>query len=115
MFKNTLHRIHDTLHSADRHPIAVELKARQHIAFSLLDPQVQIVKRSPTAQIVTGTIVTAAIVTGNWGTAAVVAGCWFGSRPLTHVTAAGVAGVGMLDSEIVAAIAQLQALAAEPA
>jgi hypothetical protein len=55
------------------------------------------------------------LLTGNITSAAILTGCWFGSRPLTHVAAAGVAGVGMLDNEIMAAIEWLQALAAEPA
>ena len=97
------------------HPAAAELKTRQQVAFSVLNPQIQIVKRSPTAQIVVGTIVTAAIVTGNWGTAAVVTGCWLGSKPLTHIVAGGVGGVGMVDAKLLAAIDRLQALQAEPA
>ena len=80
-----------------------------------MDPQIQIVKRSPTTQIVVGTIVTAAIVSGNWGTAAVVTGCWLGSKPLTHIVAGGVAGVGMVDAKLLVAIKRLQALEAEPA
>ena len=96
-------------------PTTAELKTRQKIAFSLLDPQVEIVKRSPTAQIVAGTIVSAAVLTGNWGTAAVVGGCWFGSKPLTHAIAGGAAGVGMVDAKLQAAIQQLNAMQVEPA
>ena len=115
MFKNTLRQIHETLHIAENHPVTVELKTRQHIAFSLLDPQVQIAKRSPTVQLAFGSAMSILLLTGNITTAAILTSCWFGSRQLTHVAAAGVAGVGIIDSEIVAAIERLQALAAEPA
>jgi len=96
-------------------PTTAELKTRKKIAFSILHPQVEIVKRSPTAQIVAGTIISAAIVSGNWGTAAVVGGCWLGSKPLTHAIAGGAAGVGMVDAKLQAAIQQLNAMQVEPA
>lgn len=115
MLKNTLRRIHESLHSAERHPVTVELKARQQIAFSLLNPQVRIVKTSPTVQLAFGGAISALLLTGNITTAAILTGCWFGSRPLTHVAAAGVAVVGLVDSEIATAIERLQALAIEPA
>ena len=115
MLKSIVHRIQKTLGVVKAHPVAAELKDRQQVAFSVLHPQIQVVKRSPTAQVIVGTIITAAVVSGNWGTAAVVTGCWLGSKPLTHVAAAGVALVGLADSEIVTAIERLQALAAEPA
>jgi uncharacterized membrane protein YfbV (UPF0208 family) len=95
-------------------PTTAELKTRQKFAFLILDPQVQVVKNSPTAQIVFGTVVSAAVLTGNWATAAVVAGCWFGSKPLTHAVPGGVAGVGLVDGKLLTAIGQLQSLQAEP-
>lgn len=115
MFNNMLARIRQTRTAVENHPISVELKARQHIAFTLLDPQVRIVKRSPTVQLAFGTAITGLLLVGNVTTAAILSGCWFGSRPLTHVAAAGVAGVGMVDRGIVDAIDRLQVLAAEPA
>ncbi len=96
-------------------PTAAELKARQQLAFSVLDPQVRIVKRSPTAQIAFGSVVSGLLLTGNWGTAAVVTGCWLGSRPLTHVVAGGVGAVGLVDAKLLAAIERLQATQIEPA
>ena len=75
----------------------------------------QIVKRSPTAQITVGAIITTSILTGHWGTAAAVAGCWVGSRPLTHAVASGVGAIGLVDAKLVAAIERLQIGQAEVA
>lgn len=94
-------------------PTVAEGKARQELACLILDPQVQVMKNSPTAQSVVGTIITAAILTGHWGTATVVTGCWLGSKPLTRVVAGGVAGVGMLDVRLRVALDHLQAMQAE--
>ena len=71
---------------------------REKLAFEILHPQVQVVKNSPTAQIVAGTIIGGLFLTGNWGTAAAVAGCWLGLKPLTHLVAGGVSSVGMVDA-----------------
>jgi hypothetical protein len=115
MLKDIVRHLRKTRKAVEDHPIAVELKSREETAFSLLDPQVRLVKASPTVQIVVGTVVMAAVLSGNWGTAAVIGGAWLGSRPLTHATASAVAGVGMVDQELLAAIERLQTLAAEPA
>ena len=98
-----------------RHPITAELNTREKLAFEILDPQVQVVKNSPTAQIVAGTIIGGLFLTGNWGTAAAVAGCWLGAKPLTHLVAGGVSSVGVADGRLLAAIQRLQATQAEPA
>ncbi len=71
-------------------------KTRQKLAFLILDPQVQVVKNSPTAQIVFGAVVSAAVLTGNWGTAAVVAGCWLGSPSSFDAGAMGAERAGEL-------------------
>jgi len=102
-----------TLDTVKSHPTAVEMRAREKLAFEILHPQVEIVKRSPTAQILAGTALTAAILTGHWGTAAAIAGGWFGSKPLTHAVAGGVAGVGMVDAKLRTALERLQAMQVE--
>ena len=115
MFNTVMHSTRRALRTATSHPIAIELQVREKLAFEILHPQVEVVKNSPTAQIVAGTIVTAAIITGNWGTAAAVAGCWLGSKPLTHLVAGGVGAIGMADARLLAAIQQPQAAQAEAA
>ena len=96
MLNKVMRKARKTLGTMKDHPAAVELRAREKLAFEILHPQVELVKRSPTAQILAGTALTAAILTGHWGTAAAIAGGWFGSKPLTHAVAGGVAGVGMV-------------------
>jgi hypothetical protein len=95
-------------------PAVAALKLRHQVAFSVLDPQVEIVKKSPTVKIVAGTVLTAAILSGNWGLAAGLAGCWIGTRPVTHVVASGVACVGAVDAQLMGAIARLQKVQAQP-
>ena len=96
-------------------PTAAELKGRQQVAFSVLHPQVEIVKRSPMAQIAVGAAVSGLVLTGNLASAAGLAGAWIFSKPLTHAVAGGVAGVGMLDCRMLAALERLQAMQFEPA
>jgi hypothetical protein len=113
MLNKVMRKARKTLGTMKDHPAAVELRAREKLAFEILHPQVELVKRSPTAQILAGTAVTAAILTGHWGTAAVIAGGWFGSRTVTHAVAGGVAGVGMVDAKLRAALERLQAMQVE--
>jgi hypothetical protein len=115
MFNNLFNRVRQSIVPVENLPIAEELKTRQQIAFWLLDPQVQIIKRSPTVQLAYGTIVSGLLLTGNFGSAAVLTALWCGSRPLTHVVAGGVAGVGFADSRLLARIEHLQTRAARPA
>lgn len=115
MLNTVIHTTCKALVVVRRHPITAELKAREKLAFEILDPQVQVVKNSPTAQIVAGTIIGGLFLTGNWGTAAAFAGCWLGLKPLTHFVAGGVSSVGMVDARLLAAIQRLQAMPAEPA
>ena len=95
-------------------PTASELKGRQQVAFSVLHPQVETVRRSPMAQIAVGAAVSGLVLTGNLASAAGLAGAWFCSKPLTHAVAGGVAGVGMLDCRMLAALERLQSMQAEP-
>ncbi len=115
MLNKMMRKARKTLGTMKDHPTAVELRAREKLAFEILHPQVQVVKNSPTLQIVAGTIIGGLFLTGNWGTAAAVAGCWLGSKPLTHLVAGGVSSVGMVDARLLAAIQRLQAIQAEPA
>ena len=110
-----MHTTCKALVAVSRHPITAEFNAREKLAFEILHPQVQVVKNSPTAQIVAGTIIGGLFLTGNWGTAAAVAGCWLGSKPLTHFVAGGVSCVGAVDARLSAAIQRLQAMQAQPA
>ena len=113
MLNKIMRKARKTLDTVKSHPTAVEMRAREKLAFEILHPQVEIVKRSPTAQILAGTALTAAILTGHWGTAAAIAGGWFGSKPLTHAVAGGVAGVGMVDAKLRTALERLQAMQVE--
>ncbi len=110
MFNDILTRIRKARTAVENHPITTELRSRENTAFSLLDPQVRIIKNSPTVQIVFGCAVSGLMLTGNVTMAAILTSCWFGSKPLTHVAAAGVAGVGMVDRELMAGIERLQAM-----
>ena len=110
MLNKTIKKGRTIVGKMKNHPIAVELRAREKTAFEILHPQVEIVKRSPTAQIVAGTALTAAVLSGHWSVAAVIASGWFGSKPLTHAVAGGVAGVGMVDAKFRAAMERLQAM-----
>jgi len=115
MLNTVMHTTRRALVAVRRHPITAEFNAREKLAFEILHPQVQVVKNSPTAQVVAGTIIGGLFLTGNWGTAAAVAGCWLGSKPLTHLVAGGVSCVGVADGRLLAAIQRLQAIQAEPA
>ena len=95
-------------------PTAAELKGRQQVAFSVLHPQVEIVKRSPMAQIAVGAAVSGLVLTGNLASAAGLAGAWFCSKPLTHAVAGSVAGIGLIDAKLLAALERLQSMQAEP-
>ena len=108
MFTTIMHTSQKILGVVKSHPIATELAARETLAFSILHPQVEIAKRSPTAKIVVGTAFSGLIVTGNLGTAASLAGAWLCSRSLTRAVAGGVGAVGMADAKLLAAIQQLQ-------
>ncbi|MEI8376432.1 MAG: hypothetical protein WCJ35_26750 [Planctomycetota bacterium] len=95
-------------------PTAAELKARQQVAFSILHPQVEIVKRSPMAQFAVGTAISGLILSGNLASAAGLAGAWIFAKPLTHAVAGGVGAVGLIDSRMLAALERLQSMQAEP-
>ncbi|MEI8376103.1 MAG: hypothetical protein WCJ35_25065 [Planctomycetota bacterium] len=96
-------------------PTAAELKARQQVAFSVLHPQVEIMKRSPMAQFAVGTAISGLVLSGNLASAAGLAGAWIFAKPLTHAVAGGVAGVGLIDAKLLAAIERLQSMQFEPA
>ena len=113
MLNKTIRKGRKIIGSMKNHRVTAELKAREEFVFSILNPQVETVKKSPTAQILAGTALTAAVLSGHWGTAAAIAGGWFGSKPLTHAVAGGVAGVGMVDAKLRAAIEQLEAMQLE--
>jgi hypothetical protein len=115
MFTTIACKTRKDLRAVKSHPVASNLTARQRIAFSVLHPQVQIVKRSPVVQIVAGSLITAAVVSGNWGTAAAITGCWLGAKPLTYAVAGGVACVGAVDAGLLAALERLQGTQVEPA
>ncbi len=113
MLNKTIRKGRKIIGSMKNHHVTAELKAREEFVFSILNPQVETVKKSPTAQILAGTALTAAILTGHWGTAAALAATWFGSRAVTHAVAGGVAGVGMIDAKLLAALERLQAMQVE--
>jgi hypothetical protein len=92
-------------------PTAAELKARHAVAFAILHPQVEIAKASPTVQTAVAATIAGLVFTGNWGMAAGLTAAWLGSKPLTHLVADGVAGVGTVDRQVLAAIARLRAAA----
>ena len=115
VLNNMMNKSQEIVNSVKSHPVTAELMARQQLAFSLLDPQVRVVKNSLTVQIVAGTVIAGSIFTGHLPLAAGVTAAWLGSTPLTHLVAGGVACVGEIDAALATAIAQLQAMAAEPA
>ena len=110
MFNTIMHTGQHVLGTVKNHlaPAAAELKARQQFAFSILHPQVEIVKRSPTTQLTVGTAISGLVLSGNLGTAASLAGAWLCSKPLTYAVAGGVGAMGMADAKLLAAIQQLQ-------
>lgn len=103
MLNKMMRKARKTLGTMKDHPTAVELRAREKLAFEILHPQVELVKRSPTAQIAVGTVISSLVLTGNLASAASLAGAWFFSKPLTHAVAGGVAGVGLIDAKLLAA------------
>ena len=96
-------------------PVAAELRLRRQVAFSVLHPQVEIVKRSPTSQIAVGAAITCLALTGNLASAASLAGAWFFSKPLTRAVASGVGAIGLVDAKVLAALERIQAMQVEPA
>ena len=94
-------------------PTASELKGRQQVAFSVLHPQVETVRRSPMAQIAVGAAVSGLVLTGNLASAAGLAGAWIFAKPLTHAVAGGVGAVGFVDAKLHAAIRQLESMQLE--
>lgn len=94
-------------------PSGVGLKARHDVAFAVLHPQVEVAKRSPTAQIAVGTGVLGLVFTGHLGAAAGLLGAWIGSKPLTHVIAGGLACIGELDAALEKAVSKIPCPAPE--
>jgi len=92
-------------------PTAVELSARQRIAFEVLHAQAQVVKGSPTIQLAFAASVAGLVATGRWGTAVALAGVWLGSKPIAHAIAGGVAAVGTLDNALATAVVPPQVVA----
>jgi len=92
-------------------PTAVELSARQRIAFDVLHAQAQVVKGSPTIQLAFAASVAGLVATGRWGTAAGLAGVWLGTKPISHAIAGGVAAVGTLDRALATAVVPPQVVA----
>lgn len=113
MLKKAIKKGRKIIGTMKNHRVTAELKAREEFVFSILNPQVETVKKSPTVQIALGSVVSGLLLTGHWGAAATLAATWFGSKPLTHVAASGVAGVGLIDAKLRAAIQQLEAMQLE--
>lgn len=84
------------------------LRAKHDAAFAALDAQVQVAKRSAVAQLAVGGGVIGLTLTGHFGPAAGLLGAWIGSRPLTHVVAAGLACIAALDEAIEKGVTRLQ-------
>lgn len=87
--------------------IAKGWKSRHDAAFTVLHPQIEAVKRSPTTQVTVATTILGLVFTGSFGTAAGLFGAWIGSKPLTHVVAGGMAAVATLDAAIEKAVSRL--------
>ena len=115
MINNLKREACKALGALTKHKAIAELKAQQQTAFEVLDPQIRIAKSSPTVQIATASVISGLLLTGNFGTAVAVTSAWLGSRPLTHLAAGCVAGVGAVDAALVNAFGRLDAMQADPA
>lgn len=84
-----------------------KINERQQLAYSILGPQVQMVKKSRTAQVAATATAIGLGLSGSISGAVGVIGVWFGSKPITHAVAYGVAVIGEVDARTEAIMTKL--------